>query len=221
MKKVELKVRERESFGSAESRRLRKSGWIPGVLYANGENSTPLSIEEKSLKRALGSEGGSAILTLTFEGKQKEHPAILKEYQANPLGRGLMHVDFMEVRMDQPVEAIVRLELEGTPVGVREGGILDHTLRELHVRCLPADIPESIHLNVEEMQIGDSLKVADIHAPSKCELLNEPESQVASVMAPTLAREGAAAEEGGAAEGAEAAPAEQPAEGEAGAGAEG
>ena len=216
MKKVELKVRERESFGSAESRRLRRSGWIPGVLYANGDSSTPLAVEEKSLKRALGSDGGSAILTLTFEGKNKEHPAILKEYQANPLGRGVMHVDFMEVRMDQPVEAVVRLELEGNPVGLRDGGILDHTLRELHVRCLPGDIPESIHHGIEEMQIGDSLKVGDIAVPANVEILNEPESQVASIMAPTLVKEEAAAEGEEGVEAAQAAaPEEKPAEGEA------
>ncbi len=216
MKKVELKVRERESFGSAESRRLRRSGWIPGVLYANGDSSTPLAVEEKSLKRALGSDGGSAILTLTFEGKKKEHPAILKEYQANPLGRGVMHVDFMEVRMDQPVEAVVRLELEGNPAGLRDGGILDHTLRELHVRCLPGDIPESIHHGIEEMQIGDSLKVGDIAMPANVEILNEPDSQVASIMAPTLVKEEAAAEGEEGAEAAQAAaPEEKSAEGEA------
>ncbi|MHB1412910.1 MAG: 50S ribosomal protein L25 [Thermoleophilia bacterium] len=212
MKKVELIVRERESFGSAESRRLRRSGWIPGVLYAKGDSSTPLAVEEKSLKRALGSDGGSAILTLTFEGKNKEHPAIMKEYQANPLGRGVMHVDFMEVRMDQPVEAVVRLELEGNPAGLREGGILDHTLRELHVRCLPGDIPESIHHGIEEMQIGDSLKVGDIAVPANVEILNEPESQVASIMAPTLVKEEAA--EGGEGAEAAAAPGEKPAGGE-------
>ncbi len=195
MKKVELKVKERQSFGSSESRRLRQSGWIPGVLYGGGNSSVPLAVEAKSLKKALGREGGSAIISLTFEGKKKEHPVILKEYQNDPVGRGLLHVDFMEVRMDQPVEATVRLELVGSAAGVREGGVLDHSLRELHIRCLPGDIPEGVHYDVEQMQIGDSVKVGDIPIPPRVEILNDPDSQVASVIPPTIVKEEAAAEE--------------------------
>ena len=206
MKKVELKVKEREGFGSSEARRLRRTGWIPGVLYGSGDGSIPLAVEEKTLKRALGHEGGAAILTLSFDGKKKEHPVILKEYQSSPAGAGVLHVDFMEVRMDQPVEANVRLELTGTAVGVRDGGIMDHTLRELHIRCLPADIPEHITVAVDEMQIGFSIKVVDITAPKGVEILNDPDSQVASVMAPTLAQEEAPAEAAEEAEAAEAAP---------------
>ncbi len=218
MKKVELKVRERDNFGSAESRRLRSSGWIPGVLYGGGNSSVPLAVEAKSLKKALGREGGSAILSLAFDGKKKEHPAILKEYQSDPAGRGLLHVDFMEVRMDQPVEATVRLELVGNAAGVRDGGILDHSLRELHVRCLPGDIPEAVNYDVEQMQIGDSIKVADIPVPPKVEILNDPDSQVASVIPPTIVREEAAPEEAeeeaAAKEGAEVEAAPAPAGGE-------
>lgn len=193
MKKVELKVRERESFGSAEARRLRKNGWVPGVLYGKGKGSIPLSVEEKALRKALGQEG--TILTLAFEGKKREHPAILKEFQGDPVGGGVLHVDFMEVRMDQPVEATVRLELTGSARGVREGGIMEHTLRELHVRCLPVDIPEVIQYDVENMAIGDSIKVSDLTPPDKVEILNDPETQIASVMPPALVKEEKPAEE--------------------------
>lgn len=165
------------------------------MLYGGGNSSVPLAVEAKSLKKALGHGGGGAIISLAFEDKKKEHPVILKEYQGDPAGRGLLHIDFMEVRMDQPVEATVRLELVGNAAGVREGGVLDHSLRELHIRCLPGDIPENIQFEVEEMQIGDSIKVADIPAPPRVEILNDPDSQVASVIPPTIVKEEAPVEE--------------------------
>lgn len=214
MNKVELKVQERESFGSPEARRLRKTGMVPGVLYGSGQDSTPLSVDEKALRKALGREPGSVVLALVFEGQKKEHPAVLKEYQTDPRTSSLLHVDFMEIRMDQPVEAHIRIELGGAAAGVREGGVMDQGLRELHIRCLPTDIPELIEHDVEELAIGDTLRVADIKVPAGVEILDDPETPVASVHPPTVIREEEeiAAEEG-AAEGEAAAGAE--AEGEA------
>ena len=215
MANIELLVKERTDKGSAEARRIRRGGWVPGVLYSGGNEATALEVEEKALKRALGHEGGSVILDLTFEGNKKVHPAILKEYQLNPKGNGMLHVDFMEIRMDKPVEAHVRLELTGQSAGVRDGGIMDQSLRELQIRCLPADIPEGIQYDVEAMQIGDSIRVADVAPPPGVEILNDAEAQVASVIAPTLVTEEVPAEEvEGAEEAAAEAAAEKPAEGE-------
>ncbi len=196
METIELIVKERDSFGSAEARRMRQTGWIPGVLYSGGNNAVALTVEGKALRRALGSEGGSVVLNLTFEGKKKSHPAILKEYQASPAGSGMLHVDFMEIRMDKPVEAHVRLELTGQSAGVRDGGVMDQSLRELQIRCLPGDIPESIQFDVEKMQIGDSIRVSDLTPPPGVEILNDVEAQVASVIPPTLVKEEVPAEEG-------------------------
>lgn len=225
MKKVELTVKERDSFGSPESRRLRRTGWIPGVLYGTGD-SKPLAVDERELRKVLSSSRGNVIISLTFEGGKKAHPSILKEYQPDPVGAGLLHVDFLEIRMDKPIEANVRLELVGTSAGVQEGGILDQSLREVTVRCLPADMPEVIEYDISEMNIGDSIHVSDLVAPEKVEILNDPEMGVASVITPTILKEEveeelteeeiealAAAEEAG--EGAEeAAPAEEEAAGE-------
>jgi len=219
MKKVEVSVKERESFGSPESRRMRKEGWIPGVLYGSGIENTPLSVEEKGLKAALGHERGNVILDLTFEGKKKVHPAILKEYQNDPISGHLLHVDFLEVRMDKPIDSTVHVELVGTAFGVREGGILDHGLRELHIRCLPTDMPGQIEVDVEALNIGDSLRVSDVTAPAGVEILDDPDAHIAGVMAPKLVVEEVAEEVEEGAEGApaaegEGAPAEEkPAEG--------
>ncbi len=214
MKKVEVTVKERESFGSPESRRLRKEGWIPGVLYGGGNDSVPLSVEEKALKHALGHERGNVILELTFAGKKKSHPAILKEYQNDPISGHLLHVDFLEVRMDQPIDSTLRVDLVGTAQGVRDGGILDHGLRELHIRCLPTDMPGQFEVDVSALNIGESLRISDVTPPAGVEILDDPDTHIAGVMAPKLVVEEVPEEE--LEEGAEAAPAE----GEAAAGGE-
>jgi len=203
MKKVEIMVKERGSFGSPESRRLRREGWIPGVLYSGGSAAVPLTVEEKALKQALGHERGNVILDLTFDGKKKAHSAILKEYQNDPMSGSLLHVDFMEVRMDKPIDSMLRIDLIGTAQGVRDGGVIDHGLRELHIRCLPTNMPGQFEVNVEPLVIGDSIRVSDLTPPAGVEILDDPEAHVASVLAPKLVVEEVPAEEGE--EGAEAA----------------
>jgi len=213
MKKVAVTVKERDSFGSPESRRMRREGWIPGVLYGGaGSETMALSVEAKALKQAMGRERGNVILDLTFEGKNKAHPAILKEYQNDPISGSLLHVDFIEVRMDQPIDSTVRIELVGTAQGVKDGGILDHGLRELHIRCLPTDMPGHVDVDVSALNIGDSLRVSEVTAPKDVEILDDPEVHVAGVMAPKLVVEEEVVEE--LEEGAEAVEGEAAAEGE-------
>jgi len=222
MKKVELTVKERDSFGGPESRRMRNEGWIPGVLYGSGRDSKPLTVEEKALKQALGrGQHSNVILDLTFEGQSEAHPAILKEYQNDPIHGHLLHVDFLEVRMDQPIESTVRIELVGAAEGVKEGGILDHGMRELHIRCLPTDMPGEIEVDVSALNIGDSVRVSEVTAPAGVEILDDADVHVAGVMAPKLVveevlEEGEEGVEGEAAEGEAADGEEKPAEGEGG-----
>lgn len=185
MKKVALTVKERESFGSPESRRLRKTGMIPGVLYGTGD-SVPLSVDERELRKVLAGSRGNVIIMLSFDGQDKTHPAILKEFQPDPVGTGLLHVDFLEVRMDKPIEAHVAIELVGTPAGVLDGGILDQSLREVSIHCLPNDMPEVIEFDISSMNIGDSIRVSDLVAPANVEITTDPEMGIASIITPTI-----------------------------------
>ena len=140
--RVKLQVQERDSRGSAESRRLRKQGLIPGVLYGRGKTPHPISIPERELRRVLtGGQGLHAILDVTLEGQKTTHPSILKEYQQHPVKGGIIHVDLQEVRLDQPIQARVVVELLGEPVGVTEGGVLSQVNREITVEALPMEIP--------------------------------------------------------------------------------
>ncbi|MBE0428773.1 MAG: 50S ribosomal protein L25 [Thermoleophilia bacterium] len=190
MKQANLTVRERNSFGSPEARRMRRQGQIPGVLYGGGNSGISLSVDEKALRQALGRGRRTQILNLKFEGqKDKSQLAMLKEYQSDPITGDLLHLDFIEVRMDRPIDSSVYVELVGQAAGTRDGGIMDHALREVHIRSLPRDIPEVIQCGVEELNIGDSVRVSDLKAPPGVEILDDPETLVAAVMAPKLAIE--------------------------------
>src|ERR687886_1986520 len=164
--RIRLEVRERERRGSADARRLRKAGYIPGVLYGNGKKPHAICVPERDLRRVLTTSGGlNAIIDVVLEGQATTHASILKEYQQDPLRGTLSHVDFLEVRLDQPIHATVPVHLVGEPVGANEGGVLSQVTREINVEALPLEIPEHLELDVEGMAIGDSLRVADLPAP--------------------------------------------------------
>ena len=185
---MKLQVSERESRGSAESRRLRKQGLIPGVLYGRGKEPHPISVPERELRRVLTGAGGlHAILDVTLEGQKTTHPSILKDYQQHPVRGGIIHIDLQEVRLDQPIQAQVVVELVGEPVGVTEGGVLSQVSREVTVEALPMEIPEHLELDVSRMAIGDTLRLVDLDSPPEgVTYLDDPEETVlATVTMPT------------------------------------
>jgi large subunit ribosomal protein L25 len=186
--RVKLQVQERDSRGSAESRRLRKEGVIPGVLYGRGKDPHPICIAERELRRVLtGGQGLHAILDVTLEGQKTTHPSILKDYQQHPVKGGIIHVDLQEVRLDQPIQARVVVELIGEPEGVTEGGVLSQVNREITVEALPMEIPEHLELDVSHMAIGDTLRLVDLGPPGEgVTYLDDPEETVlATVTMPT------------------------------------
>ena len=219
--RVKLQVQERDSRGSAESRRLRKQGLIPGVLYGRGKTPHPISIPERELRRVLtGGQGLHAILDVTLENQKTTHPSILKEYQQHPVKGGIIHVDLQEVRLDQPIQARVVVELTGEPVGVTEGGVLSQVNREITVEALPMEIPEHLELDVSGMAIGDTLRLVDLPVQEGVKFLDDPEETVlATVTMPTRIvepepEEGEELEEGELPEGEVPEGEEAPAEGE-------
>ena len=219
--RTKLTVTSRERLGTRETKRLRREGQIPGVLYGRG---TPIafSVPERELRRALtGSAGLHSILDVQVDGGEKAHASILKEYQVDPIRGHMTHVDLQEVRLDRPITASVSVRLTGgdTAPGVKEGGVLSQPLREVSIEALPLEVPEHVDVDVSQLGIGDSLRVSDVSVPEGVKLLDDPETVVATVTAPMRAEveeEAEAAEgevpEGEAAEGAAEASAEPEAE---------
>jgi large subunit ribosomal protein L25 len=220
--RIKLEVAEREDRGSRASRRLRRQGIVPGVLYGRGQTPHAIAIPERDLRRVLTSSAGlHAILDIVLQGQKDAHPSILKDYQQDPLRGSLMHVDLQEVRLDQPIQAQVVVTLVGEAAGAKEGGVLSQVTREVNVEALPMEIPEHLDLDVSGMAIGDTLRLADLPTVEGVSYLDDPDETVlATVTPPTKVEEPEVEEEG--VEGEEAvAEGEEAAEGEAAAPAEG
>jgi large subunit ribosomal protein L25 len=193
-------VQNRAVLGSAESRRLRRQGLIPGVLYGR-ERPVAISIPERTLRAALTTSGGlNAVLDVIVEGGNA-HSSVLKEYQQHPVKGHITHVDLQEVRLDQPIHATVPLHLDGEPAGAKEGGVLTQVTNELNVEALPMEVPEHLEADVSEMQIGDSLRLSSLRAPAGVTLLDDLEETVLATVTPPLREEEPEPVEGEEAEG--------------------
>jgi large subunit ribosomal protein L25 len=223
--RVKLVVQNRAILGSAESRRLRRQGLIPGVLYGR-ERPVSISIPERDLRAALTTKGGlNAVLDVVVDDG-KVHSSVLKEYQQDPVRGLITHVDLQEVRLDQPIHATVPVHITGEAVGAKEGGVLSQVTNELNVEALPMEVPEHIDADVSALELGDSLRLSALTLPQGVTALDDAETVIATVTQPMREEEpeeaeGAEGEEGAAAEGEEAAEAEgaDAAEGDAGDGA--
>jgi large subunit ribosomal protein L25 len=188
--RIRLEVKERERSGSRDSRRLRKSGLIPGVLYGRGHKPHPIFVSERELRRVLtGSAGLHAILDVVLDGQKTTHSSILKDYQVDPIRGKIDHFDLQEVRLDQPIQTSVVVELVGESVGAKAGGVLSQVAREIRVEALPLEVPERMELDVSSMEIGDSLRLSDLGVPEGVTLLDDPETVLATVTVPTRVEE--------------------------------
>jgi large subunit ribosomal protein L25 len=191
--RVKLEVQAREARGSADVRRLRKQGFVPGVIYGGGNDPAAICVQERVLRKALTGTGGlHAILDVVVQGDGKgdPRPAILKDYQQDVITGRVSHIDLHQVRLDRPIQASVVVELVGESVGAKEGGVLSQVSRELNVEALPMEIPEHIDADVTPMQIGDTLRLADIPTIDGVTFLDDPEQTVlATVSAPSVFEE--------------------------------
>ena len=186
---VKLVASKRSEVGSAESRRLRRQGLIPGVLYGRSQ-PVAIAVAERDLRTALTTSAGThAVLDVTVDGGAS-HSAILKEFQVSPIRGKLVHVDLQEVRLDQPIQSAVAVHLVGEPAGVKEGGVLSQVTNEVQVEALPLEMPEHLDIDVSDMHIGDTLRLSELRVPGEVTLLDDPEATVlATVTLPTRVEE--------------------------------
>jgi large subunit ribosomal protein L25 len=203
-------VQNRAVLGSAESRRLRRQGFVPGVLYGR-ERPVAISIGERDLRAALtGESGANAVIDVVVDGGAS-HASVLKEFQRDPVRGAITHVDLQEVRLDQPIHATVPVQITGEAPGTKVGGVLTQTLTEITVEALPLEVPASLEVDVSGLGLGDSVHLGQIVLPEGVTLLDDPEATLASVTQPMREEPEAEAAEGEepTAEGGEAAPSDE------------
>ena len=187
-----LEVKERTGLGSPESRRLRKQGFVPGVLYGR-KTAKAFAVSERDLRAALtGPSGLHAVLDVVLEGQSTAHPSILKEYQRDPIRGHVRHIDLQEVRLDVAIQATVNVHLHGAEdaPGMKEGGVLTQPSSTLNVEALPMEVPESIEADVSGIEMGDALRLEDLPALEGVTFLDDPhETVIATVSAPKVEAE--------------------------------
>lgn len=206
MERLKLKAELREERGTRRSKRLRRSGVVPAVLYSEGPESLHIGVNDKDLQRVLRGKGGEhAIIDLQVEkvasGQPLKKTVIVKEVQRDSLKDMILHVDFAAISLTEKLVTKVALVASGVALGVTQGGILEHIVRELDIECLPADIPEKILIDVSGLLIGKSIKVGEVSAPPGVKILTDPHLIVFTVSVPKVEKvEEAPAEEAAAAE---------------------
>lgn len=193
-----ITAKHRNKTGRSDTRKLRTDGFIPAVLYGKGLDTLHLFLNEKELSMTLHKVGGeSALMNLKIEDKKKSasKPVIIKELQQDPITNHILHVDFQVISLTEKIKVKVRITTKGEAPGVKAGGILEHSLREVEVECLPKDIPEKIEVNISLLEIGDVIHIKDLTFPPGVVPAEDEESSILSIVPPKVEEAAPLAEE--------------------------
>lgn len=201
MERMQVQAQPRFTTTKGQLKELRRKGLVPGVLYGKKEELVSLTVDSRDINAILNSPTGlNTVIDLNLDGTKTT--VMIKELTRDALQPDrFIHTDFIRISLQDKLEVQVPIVLTGEAQGVKEGGILQILLREVTLRCLPTNIPEKIEADVSELQMGDTLTVADLVLPSDTEIVSEPDEVVASIVAPRVEEEPEeAAEEGEGAE---------------------
>lgn len=179
----------REQFGKNVSRRIRRSGRVPAILYGPSVDNVALTLEKKDIITILKSESGeNTLFKVSFDSEKKD--AMIKNMQVDPVSDELLHVDLIQIAMDKAIKVDVPVVLVGESVGVKtEGGFVDFAFREIEVECLPQAIPEQIEIDISELHLHQSIKVGDVAPQEGIKITSDPEMVIVLIQAPTKEEE--------------------------------
>ncbi|HYQ48449.1 MAG TPA: 50S ribosomal protein L25 [Thermodesulfovibrionales bacterium] len=202
MEKISIQAERREGAGKGSARTLRRDGKVPAVLYRAGKAQS-IQLSRKELSKLINTVAGEQVMVDLLFADGDKKLALLKDYQVDPIGGELLHTDFFEVSLTETLRITVHVSTTGEPIGVkRDGGMLQHPVREIQIECLPDKIPGKIEIDISKLEVGQSVHVSDLKLEEGIKILTDPHEVIANVVA---AVEEAAAP---AAEAVEAAPAE-------------
>ena len=175
---LEAKVRDTKK---STVNRLRNEGFLPAILYGNEVVNQAIFVNQSDFLKAYREIGKNGVLSLQLD--QKSHPVMVHDLQIDPLKDEILHADFYKVNMNEEVDAQVPVQLIGEAIGAKEGGVVQQIMHELTVRALPAKLPSSISVAIDELHIGESIQVKDLPSSSDYQVINEPDETIVSVTA--------------------------------------
>jgi len=189
MEDTKLIAKKRDLQGSSNSRRLRKTGNLPGVIYGEGEEATAIQLDMHDFEQLLHHHASETMLVeIDIEGEGTVS-ALVKDVQHHPVTSDLLHVDLQKVSADKPIQVEISLAPIGEAAGVKAGGTLDLVMHTISVECLPGDLVESIEVDVSDLEIGNTLHLSDLKLGAKLKLLSDPEAIMVAVSAPRAEEE--------------------------------
>jgi len=189
-KQVKLKVQVRPGVGRSAVNKIKAQGLVPAVIYGAKTQPQSLQVSERDISKLLAHAVGENILVdldIEDNGTISNRLALIKDVQHAAIGGGVLHVDFNEVDANVAIRATIPVEAVGEAAGIKTGGVLEQSLRALHLECLPKDLPETITVDVSALNVGDAIHVKDIQLPAGVVALDEPELTVLHVASPTVA----------------------------------
>ncbi|HYU27034.1 MAG TPA: 50S ribosomal protein L25, partial [Thermoanaerobaculia bacterium] len=183
MAEVTLEVARREKSGKEIAKKLRAAGKVPAVVYGGHREPVAIEVDRKAVSELIqkSQHGVRSIFLLKMSGTDQQRHAMIKDIQIDPISRRMTHIDFVRVVMDEVVRVTVPIRISGTAIGVKEGGILDWQVREVHIECLPNAIPDSIDVDVSPLGSHDYYRVTDLKLPEGVKVLDDPERVVVGV----------------------------------------
>ncbi len=195
MSETVLEGKVRQAGKKGPSRRIRAEGFLPGIIYGQGEN-LPVTVEAVAVKKILEIKGGvNNVITTRLDGDKKERTVMIKSLDVHPIYDTLLHIDLIEVDVKKQIKISVAIEFTGVSKGVKlSGGRMNIALPSLHIECLPADIPTAIKAPIDNLDVGDSLRVKDLQIGSGVAILNDPDTVIVNIIEPKVEAEPAAGE---------------------------
>jgi len=178
METTKIKASERKDFSKSETRRIRNEGYIPGVFYSKNNQPIHINVSDKAIN-PLVFTAKTHLISLQLEGHE-EYECIIKDVQFDPVTDKLIHFDLLGLTKGEKIILEIPVRLTGTPVGVKEGGIIQHVMHKIEVECLPRNIPEHIVIDISDLKLGDSIHISDLNY-KEIEFTDSKESMIVQV----------------------------------------
>ena len=192
MQKIQLQANARKEINKKSTKELRKQGHIPAVLYGHGIETLNLTVEQKKFEQMIKKTHGENVLislSIDSDGSSKQETVMIRDIQYHPVSDGLLHIDFYKILLHEKITTRINIVLTGQAAGVKEGGVLDHSMRDVEVSCLPDKMPGHFEVDVTHMEIGSSIHIRDLKIPEGVEVLADAEQAIVSIVPPTIIKE--------------------------------